>query len=146
MIEERCIHLLIINCQIHFVSHRAKIQTISRTQGFFLSFLRFFLCRKSIFFDNRVTIIDLSVTFVPEISLNLHILYNVTMKKAIVKLVGIGCAWMSPLWAMAQTDSLRVDKQYEVQEVVVTGTRNETDIRHLPMTISVVGKRTFEEN
>ena len=68
------------------------------------------------------------------------------MKKAIVKLVGIGCAWMSPLWAMAQTDSLRVDKQYEVQEVVVTGTRNETDIRHLPMTISVVGKRTLEEN
>ena len=112
----------------------------------FPSFLRFFLCRRSIFFDNRVTIIDLSVTFVPEISLNLHILYNVTMKKAIVKLVGIGCAWMSPLWAMAQTDSLRVDKQYEVQEVVVTGTRNETDIRHLPMTISVVGKRTLEEN
>ena len=30
------------------------------------------------------------------------------------------------------------------EEVVVTGTRNETDIRHLPMTISVVGRQNLE--
>lgn len=38
----------------------------------------------------------------------------------------------------APADSLRL-KSYKLDEVVVTGTRNETDIRHLPMTISVVG-------
>mgnify|MGYP001253956335 FL=1 len=32
-------------------------------------------------------------------------------------------------------------RSYKVEEVVVTGTRNETDIRHLPMTISVVGRQ-----
>ena len=37
----------------------------------------------------------------------------------------------------APADSLRL-KSYKLDEVVVTGTRNETDIRHLPMTISVV--------
>ena len=26
-----------------------------------------------------------------------------------------------------------------LQEVVVTGTRNATDVRHLPMTVSVIG-------
>ena len=37
-----------------------------------------------------------------------------------------------------ETDSVRHD--YRLNEVVVTGTRNATDIRHLPMTISVVGR------
>ncbi|MCD8253100.1 MAG: hypothetical protein LUD40_14425 [Phocaeicola dorei] len=35
-------------------------------------------------------------------------------------------------------------RSYKVEEVVVTGTRNETDIRHLPMTISVVGRQNLE--
>lgn len=35
-------------------------------------------------------------------------------------------------------------RNYTMEEVVVTGTRNETDIRHLPMTISVVGRQTLE--
>lgn len=34
-------------------------------------------------------------------------------------------------------------RSYKVEEVVVTGTRNETDIRHLPMTISVVGRQNW---
>lgn len=38
--------------------------------------------------------------------------------------------------ATAQTDST----SHRIEEVVVTGTRNSTDIRHLPMTISVVGR------
>lgn len=45
----------------------------------------------------------------------------------------------------AQTDSSRVVRNYNIGEVVVTGTRNETDIRHLPMTVSVVGRRTLED-
>lgn len=40
-------------------------------------------------------------------------------------------------------DSTRI-RNYTMEEVVVTGTRNETDIRHLPMTISVVGRQTLE--
>ncbi len=32
-----------------------------------------------------------------------------------------------------------------IDEVVVTGTRNSTDIRHLPMTISVVGRDKLTE-
>ena len=44
----------------------------------------------------------------------------------------------------APADSLRL-KSYKLDEVVVTGTRNETDIRHLPMAISVVGRRQLEQ-
>ena len=42
-------------------------------------------------------------------------------------------------------DSLRNAKTYPIGEVVVTGTRHETDIRHLPMTISVVGRQKIAE-
>lgn len=46
----------------------------------------------------------------------------------------------------AQTDSSSVARKYTIDEVVVTGTRNETDIRHLPMTISVVGRQQLERS
>ncbi|WP_374049362.1 TonB-dependent receptor [uncultured Bacteroides sp.] len=48
---------------------------------------------------------------------------------------------------MAQTrkDSTQIGRNYVIDEVVVTGTRNETDIRHLPMTISVVGRQQIEK-
>lgn len=35
-------------------------------------------------------------------------------------------------------DSISAKKHYNISEIVVTGTRSETDIRHLPMSISVV--------
>lgn len=43
------------------------------------------------------------------------------------------------------TDSMSV-RHVTIDEVVVTGTRNETDIRHLPMTISVVGREKIEQS
>lgn len=48
---------------------------------------------------------------------------------------------------MAQTkkDSTLTGRNYQIDEVVVTGTRNETDVRHLPMTISVVGRKQIEK-
>lgn len=48
---------------------------------------------------------------------------------------------------MAQTkkDSIQAGRNYMIDEVVVTGTRNETDVRHLPMTISVVGRQQIEK-
>ena len=39
----------------------------------------------------------------------------------------------------AQTDSL------SLQEVVVTGTRNATDVRHLPYTVTVIGRQALTE-
>ncbi|MCM1108984.1 MAG: TonB-dependent receptor [Clostridium sp.] len=41
-------------------------------------------------------------------------------------------------WAQAPADTLR--------EVVVTGVRNDADIRHLPMTVTVVGRERLTEN
>ena len=41
-------------------------------------------------------------------------------------------------------DSLSVQKKVTIEEVVVTGTRNETDVRHLPMTVSVVNREQIE--
>lgn len=47
-----------------------------------------------------------------------------------------------PGMALAEepVDSLSFQKVLPLDEVVVTGTRNETDVRHLPMTVSVVGQ------
>ena len=42
-------------------------------------------------------------------------------------------------------DSDSVSVQHSLNEVVVTGTRNETDIRHLPMTISIINREVVEE-
>lgn len=41
--------------------------------------------------------------------------------------------------ATAQTDSITL------RDVVVTGTRNATDVRHLPMTVTVIGREKLEE-
>lgn len=41
-------------------------------------------------------------------------------------------------------DSLSVQKKVTIGEVLVTGTRNETDVRHLPMTVSVVNREQIE--
>ena len=33
-----------------------------------------------------------------------------------------------------------------INEVVVTGTRNETDVRHLPLTVSVIDREEIEQS
>ena len=43
----------------------------------------------------------------------------------------------------AQTDTTRVQ---HLEEVVVTGTRYESDVRHLPLTVSVVGRNQIESS
>lgn len=48
--------------------------------------------------------------------------------------------------ARGQEDSVRIARNLTTDEVVVTGTRNETDIRHQPMTISVVDRKQLESN
>ena len=47
---------------------------------------------------------------------------------------------------MAQTDTTRTVRTYALDEVVVTGTRNETDVRHLSQTVSVVSRPVIEQS
>lgn len=56
-----------------------------------------------------------------------------------------GCL-ISAVSLQAQTgkDSTKVTRSYAINEVVVTGTQSETDVRHLPMTVSVVGRPQLE--
>lgn len=48
------------------------------------------------------------------------------------------------LQVQTSKDSTKVARSYAINEVVVTGTRSETDVRHLPMTVSVVGRPQLE--
>lgn len=49
--------------------------------------------------------------------------------------------WGAPLLATAQNDTI-----VSLDNVVVTGTRSATDIRHLPMTVTVVGRDVLTQN
>lgn len=62
---------------------------------------------------------------------------------------------LGEITASAQTDLLpnitktsngKLIDPIQIHEVVVTGTRNETDIRHLPMTISVIDRKQIEQS
>lgn len=68
------------------------------------------------------------------------------MKKKDVSLLAIACLWTLAGLAQTTKDSTQVAKSLTIDEVVVTGTRNETDIRHLPMTISVVDRKLLEQS
>lgn len=64
------------------------------------------------------------------------------------KIIYVLWAWgLLPFSLQAQTggDSISVARRYTLDEVVVTGTRNETDVRHLPMTVSVVNRPMIEK-
>ena len=60
------------------------------------------------------------------------------MKKILFTVLFLG--GLVSLRAEEVPDSLSVQKKVTIEEVVVTGTRNETDVRHLPMTVSVVNR------
>ena len=47
---------------------------------------------------------------------------------------------------MAQTDTTRTARSFALDEVVVTGTRHETDVRHLSQTVSVVSRPVIEQS
>ena len=63
------------------------------------------------------------------------------MKKSITRLclMLVASATVYSAHAESATDSLTL------QEVVVTGTRNATDVRHLPMTVTVIGREKLTE-
>ena len=64
------------------------------------------------------------------------------MKKRLFTVLFLG--GLVSLRAEEVPDSLSVQKKVTIEEVVVTGTRNETDVRHLPMTVSVVNREQIE--
>lgn len=64
------------------------------------------------------------------------------MKKILFTVLFLG--GLVSLRAEGVPDSLSVQKKVTIEEVVVTGTRNETDVRHLPMTVSVVNREQIE--
>lgn len=67
------------------------------------------------------------------------------MKKKVVYLFLFASLFSVSGMAQTKKDSTQTGRNYLIDEVVVTGTRNETDIRHLPMTISVVGRQQIEK-
>ena len=68
------------------------------------------------------------------------------MKHKLALLLSVG--GLAPLCTLqARTsDSLGTTKTYPIREVVVTGTRDETDIRRLPMTISVIDREKIDRS
>ncbi len=60
-------------------------------------------------------------------------------------LLAAGVAMLTAAQAQ-ERDSLDTGAAYRIDEVVVTGTRIETDARLLPMTVSVVGRKRIEES
>ena len=72
-----------------------------------------------------------------------NFLSKIRMKKNLLGILLV-CAFLSSsLQAQVRKDTTQAGHNYEIDDVVVTGTRNETDIRHLPMTISVVNRETI---
>ncbi len=67
------------------------------------------------------------------------------MKSKLLLALFAGC--LAPVCASPSetADTLRGVKVYPIGEVVVTGTRSRTDLRPLPMTISVVDRRKIEK-
>ena len=47
---------------------------------------------------------------------------------------------------MEQSDRTRTARSFALDEVVVTGTRTETDVRHLSQTVSVVNRMTIKNS
>lgn len=74
------------------------------------------------------------------------------MKKKIVTVCMLSALSFSMVQAQSGSqvrttpkDTTRVARSYAVDEVVVTGTRNETDVRHLPMSVTVVNREQIEK-
>ena len=63
------------------------------------------------------------------------------MKKLLFVLSGLLSLTATP----AQEHHLNQLDYFELQEVVVTGTRNAVDVRHLPMTVTVIDRETLTE-
>lgn len=68
------------------------------------------------------------------------------MKKLYISVLFLGLACMSGSAQEHARHAFCTDSINEIGEVVVTGTRSETDVRHLSQTVSVVGRSRIENS
>lgn len=68
------------------------------------------------------------------------------MRKLYISVLFLGLACMSGNAQEHARHAFRTDSINEIGEVVVTGTRSETDVRHLSQTVSVVGRSRIENS
>lgn len=69
------------------------------------------------------------------------------MKKVYLFIIGISLACQAGMAQMSSHDTLSLTNQiHQIDEVVVTGARQETDVRHLSQTVSVVGRAEIEHS
>lgn len=66
--------------------------------------------------------------------------------KKIKRYLSVGAALLIAFQVQAQpTDTVSINKTYTIGEVVVTGARHQTDVRHLSQTVSVVDREKIEQ-
>ena len=69
------------------------------------------------------------------------------MKKVYLSIIGISLACQAGMAQTSSHDTLSLTNQiHQIDEVVVTGARHETDVRHLSQTVSVVGRAQIEHS
>ena len=69
------------------------------------------------------------------------------MKKVYLFIIGISLACQAGMAQTSSHDTLSLTNQiHQIDEVVVTGARQETDVRHLSQTVSVVGRAEIEHS
>lgn len=67
------------------------------------------------------------------------------MKKRTIPVLLLGLACHAGMAQKPQRDTLSLtSKIHQIDEVVVTGARHETDVRHLSQAVSVVGRAQIE--
>ena len=67
------------------------------------------------------------------------------MSKKNILILLAGCLMPAGV-VMAQSDTTQTARSFALDEVVVTGTRTETDVRHLSQTVSVVNRMTIKNS
>ena len=67
------------------------------------------------------------------------------VRKSYLSIALMALAIQTGMGQEQKRDSLDTGKVYEIGEVVVTGTRNETDVRHLSQTVSVVNRSKIDQ-
>lgn len=68
------------------------------------------------------------------------------MKKVYASMLLFGLACHTGMAQEQPHDTLMTNRTYKINEVVVTGARNETDVRHLSQTVSVIGRAQIERS
>lgn len=69
------------------------------------------------------------------------------MKNVYLSIIGISLACQAGMAQTSSRDTLSLTNQiHQIDEVVVTGARHETDVRHLSQTVSVVGRTEIEHS